>query len=287
MIRCLKKALAQCGTYLRTGINLTPHDDLTPPRLLHYPETVATGRKRGRHLMEQPLATAFFYFYGDVMIFDSHGLPRDTGATDFADSSRLAGLLATFGHPAMNANLISLYVVDGNQGVRYPFQDPMGNLSSNNPKNFTRDQLLCLAAGLASLGRQDLCLRLYEAAKARNNRAQNVEADVVGSVKEFPNGADILSPSDMNHLRICAGKGGTIGGYAWLLIDIGFNALFARKSEPNQLMCKCKIAGRFFIKLWRLLNWNLDEAIREYWCAGEGAWRAEPELADFLILKFR
>lgn len=224
-----------------------------------------------------------FFLLRGFMIFDSHGLPRDTGATDFADSARLAGLLATFDHPDIDSFQLASYVVNGDQGVRYPYQDPMGNLSSNNPKNFTRDQLLCLAAGLARLGRQDLCLKLYEAAKARNNRAQNVEADVVGSVKEFPNGADILSPSDMNHLRICAGKSGTIGGYAWLVIDIVWNSIFSRKDEPNQLMCKCKVAGNNSIKLWRLLNWQIDQAIRDYWCG----WRGEPELAEFLILRFR
>jgi hypothetical protein len=221
------------------------------------------------------------------MEFDSHGLPKDTGASDYADSSRLAGLIATFGHPAMTAELISLYVVDGDQGVRYPYQDPTGNLSSNNPKNFTRDQLLCLAAGLATLGRQDLCIKLYEAAKARGYWAQNVEADVVGSTKKFPNGADPLSPSDMNHLRICAGKGGTIGGYSWLVLDILINSIFSRKSEPNQLMCKCKIAGKGFIKFWRFLNGQIDQAIRDYWCEGEGAWRKEPDLALFLIVKFQ
>lgn len=217
------------------------------------------------------------------MIFEEHGLPRDSGATDFADSARLAGLLATFDHPAMTADLIARYIVEGDQGVRYPYLDPMGNLSSNNPKNFTRDQLMCLASGLARLGRQDLCLKLYEAAKARNYRAQNVERDVVGSTKEFPDGADILTFSDMNHLRLCAGLSGTILGYSNLIIDILVSSTFTRKSEPNQLMCKCQTAGKLFVKMWRLLNWSIDQAIRDYWCG----WRGEPELADFLIMRFR
>lgn len=220
------------------------------------------------------------------MIFDSHGLPRDTGATDFADSARLAGLIATFGHPAMTADKIALYVI-ADQGVRYPFQDPMGNPSSNNPKNFTRDQLICLAAGLKTLRRPDLALKLYRAAQDRWWRGQNTEADVVGSTKKFPNGADLLGPDVMSHLKNCADQGTTFFGNVVLVASIMFNAYVKPMSEPNKIMCLCKIAGPKYVKLLRRLNPKLDDAIREYWCSGAGAWRNEPELAEFLINNFK
>jgi len=216
------------------------------------------------------------------MIFDSHGLPKDTGASDYADSSRLAGLMATFGHPVMTAELIAQYVI-GDQGVRYPYQDPTGNLSSNNPKNFTRDQLMCLAAGLNKMRRPDLVLKLYKAAQDRWYRGQNTEADVVGSTKKFPDGADILTPAHMNHLRMCADQSPTILGRINLIVDILFNAYVNPMAEPNQIMCMCEIAGPKYVKLLRRLNKKLDAAIREYWCG----WRGEPELAEMLIEKFK
>jgi hypothetical protein len=216
------------------------------------------------------------------MIFDSHGLPKDTGASDYADSARLAGLMGTFGHPDMTAEKIALYVI-GDQGVRYPFVDPTGNLSSNNPKNFTRDQLNCLAAGLNVLRRPDLALKLYRAAQYRNWRGQNTEADVIGSTKKFPNGADIFLFDTMSHLKTCAGQGPTIMGRINLIIDICFNAWVKPMAEPNQIMCLCKIAGPKYVKLLRKLNKKLDAAIREYWCG----WRGEPEFAEFLIEKFQ
>lgn len=217
------------------------------------------------------------------MIFDSHGLPRDSGATDFADSARLAGIMMVFDHPEMNGLKLAQYIVNGDQGVRYPYVDPTGNLSSNNPKNFTRDQLMCLSAGLAVAGRKDLCLLLLKAAEERNCRAQNVEKDVIGSVKTGADGADLLSPSHMNHLRICAGVKPKLLGKLFLVADICWNSVFARMEEPNQLMCMCKTAGSFYVKLLRTLNSKLDAAITHYWAG----WRGEPELAKLMIKGFQ
>jgi hypothetical protein len=216
------------------------------------------------------------------MIFE-RGLPRDSGATDFADSARLAGLMVVFGHPGMDPALIAEYVINGNQGTRFPYEDPTGNKSSNNPKSFTRDQLMCLSAGLAKAGRQDICLKLLEAAKTRNCRAQNTEADVPGSTKKFPDGADLLTPSHMNQLRICSGAKPTITGKALLILDICFNGLFTPMSEPNQLICMCVMAGPKYVKLLRKMNKRLDAAIREYW----SGWRGEPELAELIIKGFQ
>lgn len=215
------------------------------------------------------------------MIFDSNGLPKDTGATDFMDSARSAGMMATFGHPSMNKDLISKYVINHDQAVRYPFIDPY-NAASNNPKNFTRDQLNCLASGLYSMGRSDLCELLLEAAEKRLYFAQDTEADVVGSTKKFPNGPDPLWPDSMNNLRMCAGQKSTLLGKAWLLVSIVYNAKFDQMGEPNQLMCMCKVAGPMYVKLLRKLNPKLDDAIRSYWVA-----RQESAFAEFLIDNFK
>ena len=114
------------------------------------------------------------------MYFDSKGLPTDVGASDYMDSARLAGIMAVFGHPQMTKEKILLYMINESQAVRYPFSDPY-NPASNNPNNFTRDQLVCLAAGLKVLGCDEACKQLLKAARERNYRAQNIESDIVGS----------------------------------------------------------------------------------------------------------
>lgn len=215
------------------------------------------------------------------MIFDEHGLPRDNGATDFADSARLAGLMALVGHKDMTRNKLLMYSINnGFDAVRYPFIDVAQGISwSNNPKNFTRDQLICLVAGLKKLDCPVPCIRLLASAETRKSRAQNIEDDVPGSVKKFPNGADILTPSHMNHLRICAGEKPTLLGKAWLMMDIIGSSIFTPMHEPNQLIAMCLTAGPFYVKMLRKMNKKLDEAIKEYWCG----WRNEPELAQMLI----
>lgn len=209
------------------------------------------------------------------MQFDSQGLPKDTGASDHMDSCRSAGLMATFSHP--QAPDMRKYLINS-EGVRHPVEFP-----ANNPKNFTRDQLMPLAAGLHQQGYNEEVLVLYKAAKARWYRAQDTEADVPGSTKKFPNGADLLSPSHMNHLRICSGQKPLLLGKIWILIDILSNALLPTQNEPNQLMTMCEVAGPFYIKMWRKLNPKLNDQIVSYWAG----WRDESEFAQFLIEKFQ
>lgn len=215
------------------------------------------------------------------MQFDTHGLPRDNGATDFADSARLAGLLAMIGHHNMDKTKLMSYIieVDGvSQGVRYPYLDPTGNLSSNNYKNFTRDQLLPLAAGLYEYKCHVITQDLFLAAVDRGNRAQNIEYDVDGSVKKFPDGADWLSPSHMNHLRRCANLSPTLLGNLWLIADICWAAWVHPMHEPNQLIAMCHVAGPFYMKLLKKLHRKLDASLNEYW----GGWRNEPFIASDL-----
>ncbi len=209
------------------------------------------------------------------MIFDAQGLPRDTGATDFMDSCRLAGLMVLV--EDSRAPKMEAYMING-MGVRHPIEAP-----SNNPLNFTRDQMMILAAGLAKQGRQDLALQLYRGAQKRWCRAQNIESDVPGSSKKFPDGADILSPSHMGHLRRCAGLSRSWFGSLWLIIDILSDSHFSPYAEPNQLMAMCMIAGPFYVKLLRKMNKSLNDAIMGYW----NNWRCEPFLARALISTFK
>lgn len=216
------------------------------------------------------------------MILDKTGLPRDNGATDFMDSARLVGLLATVNADnQVSAQSLGRYTIDG-IAFRYPDLDS-ANQASNNPLNVTRDQIICLAAGFAKKNWHSKCVDLLNAAYSRRtfgiSRAQNTEADVVGSRKAWYNSADILSPSHMNHLRLCARQRGTTLGYLWLNIDIAFYSLFTPKEEPNQLLCMALVAGPKYVKRMRRWNRHLDTALRTYW----SGWRNEAPLAEYIV----
>jgi hypothetical protein len=205
------------------------------------------------------------------MILDWHNLPRDLGATDTMDSARLAGLMATFDYPGCPD--LRHYLI-GDQLVRHPYDFP-----ANNPNNCTRDQLLCIVVGLNKQGHYKECDLLYKAAANRDWFCQNTEADVPGSVKKFPNGPDWLSPADRDTLSIAAGRGGTFGGYLFLLLSILFNSTFTPTREPNQLISQCVMAGPKWVKLYKILTPKWKTAINNYW----GGWRKEPALAKWII----
>lgn len=218
------------------------------------------------------------------MIFDQYGLPKDNGATDYMDSARLAGLMSVFQQPNtpdlknyMRFNYLNNQYV----GVRHPFEgDKLGEMPSNNPNNFTRDQLVCLAAGMYFQKHSTFVLILLEEAKKRGWRAQNTEADYPGTTKKFPNGPDWLSPSVRNHLRRCALQKPTWFGNLWLKMDIIFNGLFSSvDSEQNQLMCMCLVAGRGYVDMYKRWNKKWDLQTEIYW----KGWRNEPELAQAII----
>lgn len=212
------------------------------------------------------------------MIFDVHNLPRDTGATDSMDSARLAGMMCLADHEQTPD--LRNYVIGG-LGVRHPAFYP-----ANNPWNFTRDQLLPLAAGLSNqmhiyAGSRDL----YFAVKNRNWRCQNIEKDFPGSIKKFPDGADFLLPQHILALTICAdikpSRCLSIFGRIFLFLDILFNALFTPRREPNQLIAILIVLGPFWVKLYKLVvrKWRL--ALTDYW----SGWRNEKVLAQMLIKK--
>lgn len=215
------------------------------------------------------------------MIFDELGLPKDVGATDKMDSARLAGLMVLFDYKAESIDLMKYIKYDENGVVvamRHPTEVP-----SNNHKNFTRDQMNCLIAGLKKQGHAGTVRKLYYAAKDRGYRAQNTEADHPGTLKKFPNGADILAPDTMNHLRICGDLEPKLLGKINLRLSILYNAKFAPLSEPNQLISVMMMAGPEYVRMWKKYNKNWQTAIRYYWCEGPGYWRNEPGLAKRMI----
>lgn len=202
------------------------------------------------------------------MIFDNKGLPRDTGASDWMDSSRLAGMVRLFDDKSKIP--IDLYVVGDTQilesgikitrtvngaptkkYVRYPFVE--------NPYDFSRDQALCLVAGLYKAGFSFLVR------------------------KDYVNGKDIFMPSHMGHIRRCAKQKPNLLQKTWLWLDVFWNVYKNPMSEPNQLLSMIYVAHlqgeKSYLKFWLKHNKQWQESITEYW----SGWRGETELAKLMI----
>lgn len=191
------------------------------------------------------------------------GLPVDTGASDSQDSARLAGMLAIVGL----ANYCDMYVIDG-QGRRHPTDSFQG---ANNPDKFSRDQLMCLVAGLSSYN----ATRLLERARLAGNRAQNWMEDD-GSRKWY--GADRLTTLNMQVLEIRASLREKLSWFAraQLITELTLKHWFTPLGEPNQLIAMCHISNERALldRYWP--EWKL--AVMDYWTG----WRGEPELAGRL-----
>jgi hypothetical protein len=223
------------------------------------------------------------------MIFRNF-LPRDNGATDFKDSARLAGLMALFEHPEFGSSHLSRYFVliysakYGNELL--PVRNPDDSESSN-PYNFSRDQLIPLAAGLYKMKNEvGQKIYMYHVLKALNKRSSFRALNTIGNdgkEKKFPDGPDLLSPSHRNHLYMCSGEKPSLLGRLWLIADILVSSWFTPLEEPNQIIAMAYVAGPWYVKLLKRANKRLDEAILSYW----GGWRGEKDFANFLIKKLK
>jgi hypothetical protein len=179
------------------------------------------------------------------MIFDKLDLPKDTGASDLQDSSRLAGIMKLFKWPQYIR--INLYVIYKGKYVRHP---------SEYKYTFSRDQSICLFAGLYTAGYFYL-----------------VDPD-------YKTEGDLVSPSVRGHFRRCAGLQATWFQDLWLKLDIIYHAIGTPFNEPNQLICMLMIhPDKSYLKMWCKMNKQWKESITEYWCG----WRGEPELANLMI----
>lgn len=191
------------------------------------------------------------------MIFKD-GYPKVNGASDFEDSSHLAGILAIMEHP--EAVDCRKYVYRGN---------PLGKewfkyVRCFSPQyDFSRDQAILLIAGLIKQG-----------------HGQYVNLAYI-------TGRDILPPSVRGMVRIAQGKKPMCYQIAWLKAEIYFNAYLQPLEEPFQIIALCMTYGDEYLKLWTELNPKWYWAIRRYLSQLDGSWRNEPELAEFVIDKIK
>jgi hypothetical protein len=205
-------------------------------------------------------------------------LPVDTGASDCADSSRLAGMMALANHPeAVDCALYLVGVKDTGFLQARRHTTDTHNLA-NDPRTFSRDQLLCLAAGLAKQNKLMALQDLYYAAVKRGNVAQNDLQDD-GSLK--PYGADWIAPHMMGAMAVASAIKPKLSLYEdiWLRAHIKFDKHFNSMGELNQLLAVCFMAGPKYVVLFRTSLPFYKDAIRAYW----GGWRGEPELGEMII----
>lgn len=182
--------------------------------------------------------------------WDSLGLPKDVGASDFLDSARLAGMLSLV--DPQNLIDLSLYT-NGISYVRHPNADPFDPPMS-------RDQAVPLLAGMWA-------------------KKQSIMVDP----NYQPPNKDYISPSVRGHFNRCAGKGSNVIEDLWLVADILWSAYVRPLDEPNQLIAMLIVAGPWYLKLWTMLNKQWEKSILDYWSENDGAWRQEPGLANDLI----
>lgn len=184
------------------------------------------------------------------MIFDMFDLPKDNGASDWQDSARLAGIMTVFGWQRKvdcSKYAVSYANINCTEYVRHPQEYKY---------NFSRDQAICLMAGLFVQDRSYLVS------------------------KKFIIGRDIFSPSHNGHVRICQGLRPHWYQNLWLWFDVCFNIFATPMSEPNQLLCMLMVhPDKKYLKFWLKRKKVWRESISNYWCG----WRKEYELALHMI----
>lgn len=191
------------------------------------------------------------------MIFEN-GFCKIQGASDFADSSHLAGILAIFGHPQAIPcwKYIKASASGGLEYVRHPDERRF---------DFSRDQATLLMAGLLA---QDFG---YMVQLARIN------------------GKDVLPPSVRGLEAIAkTGKASWLSHW-WLKREIQWHATLQPLEEPFQIISMCisydRAEGTKYLKLWTDSNKLWKWSCRRYLSQLDGEWRQEPELCEWIINK--
>lgn len=183
-----------------------------------------------------------------------HNIFKMSEPIDGGDTASRTGIMALCGSKIDQELMTSFIHEDGL--VRHPFQKKW-----NDPRETSRDQLVCYAAGLSEVSRY-FCGLLQNYYKFFINK-------------------DILMPDVRSHLRRCAGMKPTMLGNLFLLLGILWSTKIRPNEEQNQIICMVIVAGPFYRDLY--MRWHLTwrENVREYWCG----WRDQPEIAEALIKK--
>jgi hypothetical protein len=200
-----------------------------------------------------------------------NGFVKIKGASDLEDSSMAAAMCVVFDYPIEVS--LSKY-------LKQPYYEwySMYQRCDNSKYLFSRDQTLCLVAGLYLKGMSDF----------------------VGL--ERVDGHDVFSPANKGHVKRCQGLKASWFQDLWFWADLAFSAYVKPLEELNQLFCMMMIADVKFMKWYCKANPRWREALRQYWYEGymvkkiredgsgfiwikEGNWRDEKEFCEHMICK--
>lgn len=178
---------------------------------------------------------------------------------DGGDSSRATGIMALFGSALDQYVIARHWVIHG--FIRNYYQSIW-----NNPKDFSRDQLIPLVAGMKKCGKHSIVL--YEFWRRRYWFGL------------CPNG-DLLGPEFYLHMILC----GKVWPLYWLIpilypfqiIHILWMTRVMSEHEQNQTICLAKISGLLW--LWKICHPDWKQSLKNYW----GGWRDQMEIAEFII----
>ena len=246
-----------------------------------------------------------------MIYLDRDGIPTDGISKDYMDSAVRAGILAMCGDKSLD---LSLYVLPHGEFIRGP-----KTVKATNDKNFTRDQMLCLVAGLSTTERGRAAIRrnLYNRLKSWC-LSQSVERDLPGSTKykkrhyfykdSVPSSvttftrkeldehyiietkafdmADVLLPHHIWHM-VKASKTYWLYPLALIalplfLLDLVYHGLNIHKYEENQWMAMATVQGTWAKSLYKMINPAWHKVSLQYWQD-----RDEVEYHNMLVEEFK
>jgi len=186
--------------------------------------------------------------------------PETPNQGDGGDSSRTTGIMALFGSRIDQIIIETHWTSKG--FVRHPKQHGW-----DNPRIFSRDQLVCLSAGLWK-SKKDWIVKHEFYRQYWKGVCPNVDL--------------IIDPCFYWHLILC----GRIKwlyplapiGYLFLLIHILFMTKIRPDAEQNQTICMAAVAGTFFLDLWCFLHPDWIGSLFDYW----NGWRDQGEIASHI-----
>ncbi len=210
--------------------------------------------------------------YNIIMQHDIYGKDKPSGG----DSASRTGIMALCGSE-LDRKLLPLFNNGKGVCVRHPTEP-----DSCDPRNFTRDQLLCYVAGLWSANDKIYikdARKILIAHLLRFGFCQNTHELHTKKAKLAP--PDWLHPGNIWHLILCS--------RAWYLywffpigivcqfIDILWHCYVDSDQELNQIFCVTSVSGLLPFLVW--LHPGFSTNMRRYWCN----WRDQKEIYENIL----
>lgn len=218
-----------------------------------------------------------------MIVRDEHQIivqhnPNDPNYKDGGDSSRATGIMALCGSEKDKKIILKHYIGKG-LCVRHPYQPRWSDF-----RNFSRDQLILLVAGLLAAGYYFIVRKIFWSRFRSFFFCQNTHTND-GLKKKFPDGADILSPDVIWHMILCGRM-----WYLYWFFPVGilfqflvllFNCFVTPWREQNQTFALMSVSG--LLPLYLRLHPDFEKAMKDYWCK----WRSQEEVFEKIMAKIR